>query len=55
QELGGTNDTACHIDIPMRNCSVYLDDEPVLIDGEFAIDDLKATRPAFAPPSLARS
>jgi len=55
QELGGTNDTACHIDIPMRNCSVFLDDEPVIIDGEFAIDELKATRPAFAPPSLARS
>jgi len=55
QELGGSNDTACHIDIPMRNCSIFLDDEPVLIDGEFAIDDLKATRAAFAPPSLARS
>jgi 2,5-dihydroxypyridine 5,6-dioxygenase len=55
QELGGTNGTACHIDIPMRNCSVYLDDEPVLIDGEFTIDDLKATRPQFAPSSLARS
>lgn len=55
QELGGTNDTACHIDIPMRNCSVFLDDEPVIVDGEFTIDDLKAARPAFAPPSLARS
>jgi 2,5-dihydroxypyridine 5,6-dioxygenase len=55
QELGGTNDTACHIDIPMRNCSVFLDDEPVIIDGEFAIDDLKAPRPAFGSPSLARS
>jgi 2,5-dihydroxypyridine 5,6-dioxygenase len=54
QELGGSNDTACHIDIPMRNCSVYLDDEPVIIDGEFTIDDLKATRSTFAPPSLAR-
>ena len=39
----------------MRNCSVFLDDEPVIIDGEFAIDDLKAARTAFAPPSLARS
>ena len=54
QELGGTNDTACHIDIPMRNCNVYLDDEPVIIEGEFTIDDLKATRSTFAPPSLAR-
>lgn len=49
QELGGSNDTQCHIDIPMRNCSMYLDDEPVLIDGEFVIDDLKAPRSRFAP------
>lgn len=53
-ELGGANDTPCHIDIPMRNCSFYLDDEPILIDGEFTLDDLKAPRPQFAPPSLAR-
>jgi 2,5-dihydroxypyridine 5,6-dioxygenase len=50
QELGGSNDTQCHIDIPMRNCSMYLDDNPVLIDGEFVIDDLKAPRSQFAPP-----
>lgn len=55
QELGGTNDTQCHIDIPMRNCSVYLDDEPVLIDGEFVIEDLNAPRSTFAPPTLART
>ena len=48
QELGGANDTQCHIDIPMRNCSAYLDDEPVLLDGEFVVDDLKAPRSAFA-------
>ncbi|MCW2951597.1 MAG: leucyl aminopeptidase [Conexibacter sp.] len=55
QELGGTNDTECHIDIPMRNCNMYLDDEPVLIDGEFVVEDLKATRTTFAPPSLSRA
>ncbi|MQA15851.1 MAG: leucyl aminopeptidase [Pseudonocardiaceae bacterium] len=49
QELGGTNDTQCHIDMPMRNCSVFLDEEPVLIDGEFVIDDLKAERNSFMP------
>lgn len=54
QELGGSNDTQCHIDIPMRNCSVFLDDEPVLIDGEFVIDDLKARRSQFAPPVASR-
>ena len=51
-ELGGTNNTSCHVDIPMRNCSLYLDDEPVLIDGEFVIDDLRAPRAHFAPPSV---
>jgi 2,5-dihydroxypyridine 5,6-dioxygenase len=54
-ELGGTNDTECHIDIPMRNCSMFLDDEPVLIDGEFVIEDLRAPRAPFAPPSVARA
>lgn len=54
-ELGGDNDTSCHIDIPMRNCSMYLDDEPVLVDGEFVIEDLKATRAQFAPPRLVRA
>lgn len=52
-ELGGSNDTSCHIDVPMRNCSVFLDDEPVLVDGEFVLDDLKAPRAEFAPPSMA--
>jgi 2,5-dihydroxypyridine 5,6-dioxygenase len=33
-ELGGTNTTACHIDVPMRNCSLFLDDEPIVIDNE---------------------
>lgn len=41
QELGGRNDTPCHLDIPMRNCSVYLDDEPVLVDGEFVVEELQ--------------
>ncbi len=46
-ELGGSNDTQCHVDVPMRGCSLYLDDEPVLINGDLVIDDLKAT-PAAA-------
>jgi 2,5-dihydroxypyridine 5,6-dioxygenase len=55
QELGGTNDTECHIDIPMRNCTMYLDDEPIIVDGEFVIDELKAERTQFAPPSVTRA
>jgi 2,5-dihydroxypyridine 5,6-dioxygenase len=33
-ELGGPNDTACHLDIPMRNCSLYLDDREVVKNGQ---------------------
>ena len=33
-EVGGTRKTPCHMDIPLRNCSVFLDDKPVVIDGE---------------------
>ena len=32
-EAGGTRDTACHIDIPMRRCSVALDGAPVVVAG----------------------
>ncbi len=33
-ELGGTNDTACHLDLPMRGCSLWLDDTQILRDGD---------------------
>ncbi|ABE36140.1 Conserved hypothetical protein [Paraburkholderia xenovorans LB400] len=33
-EAGGTRTTACHIDIPMRNCTVTLDGEPVVTRGK---------------------
>jgi len=32
-EAGGSRTTACHIDIPMRRCSVALDGTPTVIDG----------------------
>jgi 2,5-dihydroxypyridine 5,6-dioxygenase len=47
-ELGGTNRSPCHLDIPMRGCSLYLDDEPVLLDGRFAIEALRPDAPAPA-------
>lgn len=47
-ELGGPNDTACHVDIPMRNCTLYLDDEPIVVDGDVVVDSLR-------PRSLAKS
>jgi 2,5-dihydroxypyridine 5,6-dioxygenase len=40
-ELGGSNETACHLDVPMRGCSVYLDDEPVLVDGDVVVEAMR--------------
>lgn len=47
QELGGTNGTPCHIDVPMRGCSLYLDDEPIVVDGDVVVPELR-------PAGLAR-
>ena len=33
-EAGGTRNTPCHIDIPMRNCTISLDGEPVVVGGQ---------------------
>ena len=41
-ELGGTNDTPCHLDIPLRGCSLWLDDIHILDKGEFAYKELRA-------------
>jgi 2,5-dihydroxypyridine 5,6-dioxygenase len=43
-EFGGTNDTPCHFDMPMRNCSLYVDDELIvdrghMVDGSSALAD----------------
>lgn len=43
-ELGGPNDTACHVDIPMRNCSLFLDDEPVVINGDIVVKEIQMDR-----------
>lgn len=42
-EFGGPNNTSCHTDIPMRNCSVLLDGEPV-VDHERLVLDGAASR-----------
>ena len=43
-EIGGSNTTPCHVDIPMRGCSVFLDDEPVLIDGRILHKDIQMSK-----------
>lgn len=35
---GGTRDTLCHLDIPMRNCSVFLDERPMTLKGRVVAD-----------------
>jgi 2,5-dihydroxypyridine 5,6-dioxygenase len=38
-EAGGSNESACHVDIPMGQCSVSLDGEPMTIDGKVVAPD----------------
>jgi 2,5-dihydroxypyridine 5,6-dioxygenase len=47
-ELGGSNETLCHVDVPMRNCSLYLDDEPIVVDGDIVVDGVKSARSVAA-------
>ncbi|MDS1269640.1 leucyl aminopeptidase [Lipingzhangella sp. LS1_29] len=43
-ELGGPNDTPCHFDIPMRGCSLFLDDEPIVRDGDIVVPEMRPAR-----------
>jgi 2,5-dihydroxypyridine 5,6-dioxygenase len=38
-EVGGSNHSACHIDIPMADCSVSLDGVPITTDGVLVAPD----------------
>lgn len=40
---GGTRAAPCHLDIPLRNCSVYLDDQPMVLNGDIVAVDQRAT------------
>jgi len=41
-EFGGTNDTPCHLDMPMRNCTVMLDGDVIVKTGEVIPADMRA-------------
>ena len=41
-EFGRDNDTACHLDLPMKNCSLWLDDERIIENGKILPEDLRA-------------
>lgn len=43
-EFGGTNDTACHLDLPMKGCDLFLDDELIVRKGELVPEELRAAR-----------
>lgn len=39
---GGARAAPCHLDIPLRNCSVYLDDTPMVLNGDVIPPDQRA-------------
>ncbi|VCU68906.1 2,5-dihydroxypyridine 5,6-dioxygenase [Pigmentiphaga humi] len=41
-EFGGDNDTPCHMDLPMRGCSLWLDDTQILDEGRVVLPGLRA-------------
>ncbi|MFI9628807.1 leucyl aminopeptidase [Streptomyces sp. NPDC052042] len=41
-ELGGSNHTACHVDVPLHGCTLLLDDEPVVVAGDIVVPELRA-------------
>lgn len=40
-ELGGTNDTPCHLDMPLRDCTLTLDGETIVKDGRIVPDEMR--------------
>lgn len=41
-EIGGSNDTKAHLDIPMRNCSLWLDDRQIIDAGRIVVPELQS-------------
>jgi 2,5-dihydroxypyridine 5,6-dioxygenase len=41
-ELGGDNDTPCHLDLPLRGCSLRLDGVPILEAGQVVHPQMRA-------------
>ncbi len=42
-EFGGDNDTPCHMDLPMRGCSLWLDDLQILDKGKAMVEELRVS------------
>jgi 2,5-dihydroxypyridine 5,6-dioxygenase len=41
-EFGGTNDTPCHLDLPMQNCTLWLDDDIIVDAGKVVPATMRA-------------
>ena len=41
-ELGGSNDTGCHLDIPLRGCDLTLDGKQIVEKGRIVPSDMRA-------------
>jgi len=41
-ELGGTNDTGCHLDLPLRGCDLYLEGQTIVKEGQLVPPELRA-------------
>ena len=40
-EVGGNNDTPCHLDMPMLGCDLYLDDRLIVDQGRILSEDMR--------------
>lgn len=40
-EVGGTNHTECHLDIPLKDCSLYLDGKEIVKEGSVIPKDMR--------------
>ena len=40
-EFGGDNDTPCHLDLPMQNCTLMLDDDLIVDEGKVVPADMR--------------
>jgi len=40
-ELGGTNNTPCHLDIPLKGCTLWLDGELIVEQGNIVPNDMR--------------
>jgi 2,5-dihydroxypyridine 5,6-dioxygenase len=40
--LGGTNDTGCHLDLPLRGCDLYLEGQTIVKEGQLVPPELRA-------------